>query len=178
MKDDINLLPKPLQRARLWRLYNQRLLRVSTFLLAGVALVVVVQIGCMLMLQRLQTAVQASASSSNQEFVKLQETVRRKNQLIDEVAGRMVGHDLWTVQAEDILKAVPDGLFVTELTVAANRPALIVRARSTSRLAGVTFQKNIEARPWVGQVEAPLQNFALGPTTEFAFTIFRKEKTP
>lgn len=173
MKSEINLLPPPLLAARVKRLLSQRLTRLGRRGLLGLSLVSAVlaaiwagEMAVVRVLgERLQQGARADAN--------LESSVRSTNVWVEEFARRIKRRPAWTPLVRQLVTNLPADIQLTSLQIAADRDALQIRAVASSRSAVIAWQRQLEALPGVAQVEAPLQNFATGPATDFVFTLTR-----
>lgn len=178
MKEEINLLPLPLQHRRLFHLYNRRLHGLTTHILIALGLVLLGQISSLFALQQTLAQVTHTISISDQQEEQVLHAVRSSNQVLSEVQKRLSDSFLWSQAAEDILKTVPPELFVTSFDGKSEGDKLTVTAVSSSRSAGVVFENALKGLPWVETLDAPLQNFALSDNSEFTFNVYRQKTNP
>jgi Tfp pilus assembly protein PilN len=178
MKEEINLLPLPIQTKRLGRLYVsqgnhilQRLLIVLFLILLALGLVYWVT-------WQTQKTISSSMNLTGQNDKDLEREVRQTNEFLQAVATRLSSHPAWTPVIRTIFAVIPPEVSLKNFEVSADTGALSIKGTSTSRAAVIELQKSLEGLPTIQKVEAPLQNFASGPGVEFSFTLYRKPIQP
>ena len=77
----------------------------------------------------------------------------------------------WSLYSEEVLNSAPREITISRLEVKENLGVLEIDGY-TSRRSSVLEYKNILAGlSWVDQVEAPLQNYAIGPDSGFSLSL-------
>lgn len=178
MKNEINLLPQVIQRARMTRIYNRRIHRIANSILVAVFLVVLGQGASILAVKQSLANIVSKVDVSDSQGRQDNRQVATDNELITEVKKRLDGQPAWSTKVGSVLQAVPDNFSVLELRADTDTHKLTITASTTSRVAGIVYEKALNALPWVQTVDAPLQNFALSDKNEVTFHIYTKEVTP
>lgn len=176
MKEQINLLPAPIQRARLRNLYGLRVRHVLGAIIIALAIVLATQLVSLTVLKAIYKDVGGEIGTLSDQEKNMEEHTKEANDLLRELDLRISNYELWSPQVESVLKLVSPNLRIVSMSVDSGKPALEIKATSASRAAGVDFQKALEGLPWVESVEAPLQNFASSSSGAFTFTLFRAKQ--
>lgn len=174
MKEEINLMSPEGKRARLRFLMRKRL----TYLGRRAALIWVllwVVLGSVFWLTReRQRVVAAQLSRQTETDLGIAAEAADVNELMGAVVRWVDEHPAWTPLLAEVVQATPDEVRLEVIAVQPAAAGVLVKGVSASRAAVVEMQQRLERLPWVEKVEAPLQNFAAGPQSEFSFTVFRK----
>lgn len=174
-KGEINLMPAPLQQARLRGVYVVRLRRllyaVVSVLIPGVLLA-----GASWWYL---TVVQRELAESVVGEVTAPESVARAARRLNEFLGQFEQQRQALVPRTpllaEVLAAAPAGVRFTELSFDRATRQLAVAGVAEQRTAIVAFQRALEKLAWAEQVGAPLSNFSVGGRNEFQFTITVRE---
>ncbi|HLD26206.1 MAG TPA: hypothetical protein VJC05_04150 [Candidatus Andersenbacteria bacterium] len=173
MEREINLLPRALQHARNRRLYAARFGRL--FRRFGVALVLIIlaQFGAWLFYVSLlrevsnQLAVVMPGSEATGQ-------IAATNQLLGSFQRQVTQQVVWSELVSDILTQTA-AVTVTSIRTVDSGRIIEIRGETASRAAVVALQEALAALPWVERVEAPLQNFTVGPNAQFSLRVQRNE---
>ncbi|PIT98514.1 MAG: hypothetical protein COT71_00240 [Candidatus Andersenbacteria bacterium CG10_big_fil_rev_8_21_14_0_10_54_11] len=166
-KEEINLLPQPLQQARVRRLYVSRL-RQLVFTLAG-AMVLVVSVYAVVW-WRLTLRVQDAASASSGAVAAADGAVRLNAVLFQIVQQQEAGRE-WLPMLADVFAAAPSGVQLTAVSGHSTDNALTVAGVADERAAIIAFQQSLASLPWVDQLDAPLSNLSIGDVNDFTFVL-------
>jgi len=173
MNLDINLLPKPMQASRRRRMYGLRLGKLLQRIYVLLIFVIGLHVVIWLALNSILLTVQMNGEIERAGI----DVVSQVRELNATLVGLEVATDElrpWTVQVGEILDLVPSGMLVRDMEVMSGSNVLIVRGAAAEREAQLDFQQRLESLSWVQRVEAPLENFALGPDAGFSFSIYRR----
>lgn len=187
MKSEINLLPPAAAKMRIKRLYTKRVARMYLAIMLGMALVLA-SYGAVygVLAFELKELEDGDVLSAD---VEIQEQVSETNLLlrtVHEEAGTQVK---WLPLVAEALQLAPSDIEVTAIELnritipsvdgiapPTVRRSLSLQGASESRTAVVEYERALQALPWVGNVEAPLQNLANGGSITFSFTLFPSEE--
>ncbi len=175
MGKEINLLPQPAQKQRVWRLYLSHLGRFFN----RVYLLLLLLIGVLVLILGVTEAIKEKVVRDDALLLGWHsdeaDEVRRVNQLMNQFEEKQINYEAWTPQVLDVLTAAPATVRLTNLEVSKSEPSVLsVRGLASSRSAVVEYQRQLEGLVWVKSVEAPLKNFALGPEPSFSFKLHRQ----
>jgi hypothetical protein len=175
MKDDINLLPKQIVIGRERRAYLfgfGRLLQRVAFLLVAIILGEAIIYGAY---YYVDYTLERSWNSQIQSMNATSEAQSMNDllTLVDITRKQFVS---WSLYSEEVLNSAPREITISRLEVKEKLGVLEVDGY-TSRRSSVLEYKNILAGlSWVDQVEAPLQNYAIGPDSGFSFSLVTVNK--
>lgn len=178
MKEEINLLAPAAKRVRLQMLLTRRLLYLGRRLLLVWALVWVVFAIVFWATWQRKAAIAAQLAAQQTFQAEAALNVQEVNELMGVVARWVDTHSPWTPLLADVIRTVPPEARLEVLALTGAEDSLLIKGVSTSRAAVVDMQRGLEQLAWVASVEAPLQNFAAGPSSEFSFTLHRKPPAP
>jgi hypothetical protein len=188
MKDQINLLPPTILRARRRRLYFGRANRLYWLGMLSLLMVGLTygSVYWALNMQNYQLARHLDSLAGNG---RIGPSVQPINELLRAIEGTVDSQLLWTEVVDDVLVSAPAevtiiGIDLKEsavsgesrgdrLPAAARAGALVITGQTGSRAAVVEYERRLQALPWVARVDAPLQNLAGGASPTFSFTVFR-----
>jgi len=98
------------------------------------------------------------------------------NGMLVEFETREESHNKWSLFIEDVLKVIPGSVVISEMGVKEKLGVMEIDGSSSSRPAILDFQNLLKELDWVDTVEAPLQNYAIGPEAGFSFSLMVKEE--
>jgi len=185
IKEEINLLPSAVRRARRRRLYHGRANRLFWVAIVSLGLIGLTYGVVYGVLVYFRSELDRQLVVANGSSAEVAQQVKETNQLLRAVDERVRAHQTWTRQLAQALRLVPAEVTVTSISLrevavaegdqAAGATALSITGRSASRTAIVDLDRRLGDLPWVARVEAPLKNLATGPQATFTFTIFRQD---
>ncbi len=189
MKEEINLLPPGQLRARVHRLYGQRLRRLYWSFMVGLSMVAATYGSLYGIENALYQDIQRQVKESNGNDTSLQSQVQQANSLLAAFSSAVASQVLWTEMVDEVLAAVPADTVITNVSVKESaassgaaegtKPqvvpssALIITGRSSSRTSIVEYERRLQQLSLVKRVEAPLQNLAGGAANTFSFTLYQ-----
>lgn len=173
MKEEINLLPPLMITARTKHLYSARLQDLAWRLLldAGLVLLALVVVGAVQLYMK--HLLGARLVEDTQPKSSVESSVRTMNQLVNQFADHVHTYPGWMPLVRQVITSLPSDIRLESLQVNADRDALLIRGISRSRATVIDWQHRLAQLPWVKHLDAPLQNFATGPSINFTFTLSR-----
>lgn len=174
MKEEINLMPPIALRARLRRLYVERLRSLYTALVVALLLVGAGYGGAFGVFYFTNQNLAAVLQTNSGVSADTDSHIRQINASLAFIRDRLEQRPAWTPQVVSALTAAPNGVMVTSFEVNSSAQTLAIVGKADSQSAIVDYEKKLRRLPWADSVEAPLQNFATGPDVVFHFTIKRK----
>lgn len=174
MKEEINLLPPPLQRTRRHRLYVMRLGHVLHRLVLATFFVTLVLSSMYLVLWYIK-AQKYSLISSTQSDAAVEQQTQEVNTLLNAVHQRLTTYQYTSPLIEQLLQVMPSAVRLTAVSLEEKNGQIVLQGISSDRAAITGYEKSLRELPWVDKVEAPLRNFATGQRTPFTLTLTRKQ---
>jgi len=170
MKEDINLLPKQLIISRERRAYLfgfGRLLQRVAFLLVAIILGEAIVYGAYYYVDR---TLEKSWSAQVQSLNATQEA-QRINDLLAIVDNTRKQFISWSLFIEEIINNAPAEIIISRLEVKEKLGALEIDGAASRRASVLEYKNVLAGLSWVERVEAPLQNYAVGPEAGFSFSL-------
>ncbi len=170
MKDDINLLPKPLVIGRERRAYLfgfGRLLQRIALLLVAIIVGEVVVYGAHYYID--QTMDQSG--KADEQSLSTTEQAQNVNMLLSLVDNTRKQFVSWSLFSEEVLNSAPREITISKLEVKEKLGALEVVGYSSRRASVLEYKNILAGLSWVKRVDAPLQNYAIGPDAGFSFSL-------
>jgi hypothetical protein len=170
---EINLLAPSIIKLRSWRIYWERLGHLLRFIifLSGVLLLVIA--GAYLVVWWTEQSLTNTTELGSAQSAAAVAEVRRVNAQLAAVQAWQATNNPWTARLPAIFAVMPAGIELSYVGVKGDTQALELRGIFARRDALVSFQRQLEALPWVEAVEAPLSNFETGSDAEFQLRIVR-----
>lgn len=170
MKGEINLLPHKIALTRQRRTFllgvGRLIQRISLMLVVLIVGEIIVYVAFSYIdggLERASEAQRGEGGATNE--------IKRVNELLAQVEKTKSEYIDWSLFIEEILKNAPQGIKIKKIQAKENEGVLEVEGFSNSRDTVLIFQNLLKELSWVIQVEAPLQNYALGTDTGFNFNL-------
>lgn len=175
MKYEINLLSPQAKADRIGRMKMKVI-----HALMNAVIVCLVFIACSYAigywaLSAIERSVVQRALSHEAGRAEIERAIRDIQNTIAAVDTKVSQSTAWSPLIPDIVTALPAGVRITSIELKESPPTISVVAKATAGSAVLQYQRALEALPWVGNVVAPLQNFAVYPNAAAVFTISRKE---
>lgn len=175
MEKEINLLPELIQRRRTRRLYLSRFGRFLNRIYLLLLVLIVVLVAILTVVESIKKSVVSGGVRLTSFHSDVADEVRYVNQVLWQFEERRAGYMTWSSQVMDVLIVAPEAVRLTGLEVSETKPMVLsISGVASSRSAMVAYQRKLEGLDWVEQVEAPLQNFALEPESDFSFSLRRR----
>lgn len=171
---DINLLPKPLRVARLRRIYWSRVGKLLNRIYVLLVIIIILQIVIWLAFNSIFRSLQLASDQGGATESNVVGQVAEINRLLVGVDGAAKELAPWTLQVDEMLELVPSGMQVTNVKVAKDTDIIVVSGAATAQEVQVDFKQRVEQLSWVQRVDAPLENFAVGPEAGWSFSIYRQ----
>lgn len=181
MKNEINLLPPAVTKARTRRLFSRQFNRLYRTILLCLVIVGATYAGVWWVtwqsLSEVENGVGATSRSSQNRAA--EQEVRKVNELLKAVQQRTAGYESWTARVSEALSVASSEISITTISLRSASGAapgspktLVVTGTALSRSAVVAYEQALRSLSWVERVEAPLQNLASGSVVTFSFTIY------
>lgn len=178
MKDDINLLPKQIIVGRERRAYLfgfGRFLRSIALLLVAIILGEAIIYGAY---YYIDYTLEKSWNSQEQNMGATKEA-QNINDLLALVGSTRKQFRSWSLYSEEVLNSAPIEISISRLEVKEERGVLEIDGYASRRAAVLEFKNILAGLSWVDQVEAPLQNYAIGPPDAgFSFSLSLDKGNP
>lgn len=182
-KEDINLLPPLVVRARYHSLVIKQRDRVVYTVLLGLLFIATAYAANWYTLYQSEVSVRGELTNLKTDVSAVQRQAVQINAFIRALAARIILPETWTERAVQVLDSAPQSIAITRLNVVAaivdRQPAdaIIIEGNSPTREALITFEESIQALPWVVHIEAPLRNLSgSAPPFQFSFVAFRTKE--
>lgn len=175
MKDEINLLPPQVTAARTQRIFLGSISSLLTSVVVVAVLVVGAQVLAVVVNQELVKTIESHVSGRVDAGKNIQQRIARVNSTIALVDGAYQNTATWTPQVAQALEQVPAGVFVKSMIIEQTFNRLQLQGSAADRVSVIVLENRLRALPWVAKLDAPLQNFAASPATNFIFTLYRRE---
>ena len=170
-KPEINLLPdEVLKRRRVLQYftalgrYIQRVCLILIFVLAA-------EIALLFVYQSLDKQLAAAYGEVADGLEDIDQQVADVNAVIDKIQKERKAVVSWSQRIEDVFALIPEGIYVVSLRADEDGTMVLVGS-SGSRSDVLALEGSLRGVAWVEKIDAPLQNFALDPGSEFTFTLY------
>lgn len=173
MKEEINLLPPPAKQARQRYLTGVHLAYLGRRVGFGWLLLLAVLAGSYGYTWQRQREVDRQLAQKQGMQGGGSSQVQAINEIMSVVRAWADDHPAWTPLLVDALTRMPAAVRLEIVSLQPDGEGLTLRGVSSSRTAVVEMQQELEKLPWIGAIDAPLQNFAAGDKNEFSFTLTR-----
>lgn len=189
MKEEINLLPPGELRARVRRLYSQRISALGWAIAIGLGMMTATYGSVYGIEYVLYRDIQRELRTADGNTAELKSQIQQANSLLAAISSATATQVLWTETVDDVLAAAPSDIVVVSLGVKESAVgvsgaagtqsqvtpagALVINGRSSSRTAIVEYERRLQQLSFVKKVEAPLQNLAGGAANTFSFTVYQ-----
>ncbi len=176
MKNEINLLPHQMILSRERREYlggfSRLLQRISLLILILLIGELVVYLAFLYINREISIAgdnLIANITATD---------IRQVNSFLADFERRANEQVVWSQLIEDILGQVPAGVTINKIEVLEKAPSVVaVTGSSNSQKKVSEFQTLLGKFPWVEKIEAPLQNYTLGPNASYSLSIYHQKNS-
>lgn len=172
-KTEINLLPLQVQRQRAYRALLRGLgqfIRRVYLSLGVLAVALALILAAVLSIQDIVLD-RDDESTAGQP---LEESALGINNLTTYMETRIKGYDVWSGRTAEVMRLLPAEVNLISIMMKKDSGRVEITGMADQRAAIKTFRDGLGALGWVIEVESPLQNFALGETAQWSFTLITK----
>ena len=173
MKEEINLLPPPVQRTRYRQLYTVRVRRIYNALLLAALLVAGGYAAAYAVIYWNSFGLGQSLAVGERTASDADKQTRETNVKLNVVRKTLKDHAPYAQYAAEALRTAPAGIVVTSVEAHAESQSIIISGTSSTRAEVVQFEDKLHELTWAKKIDSPLQNLASGPGVTFRFTITR-----
>jgi Tfp pilus assembly protein PilN len=173
MKEDINLLPPRAQKERMKKMYRQRLRRLYNSFIAAMFLIGCGEVAAYIVQHRAAEALEEQVSAAALPAAD-SNGAREVNAKISYIYRQFRQHPAWTLHVTEALRQALSTITITNLEVDSASQVITIGGVSSSRSDVLELEQRLRSLSWAKSVDAPLQNFATGPSITFRFSITRE----
>ena len=172
----LNLLPpqdkKDLELAKLSRLIASLAVWFLIFLIIFTLFLVSTYFSLSILLAEQKKLIGIRQSDpKTQDVLKIEEKIKRTNQIVKQVYSKQQEMILWTPLLEEMTKIVPSGIYLTNFSYQATDNQITLNGWANWRENLLYFQESLKENSFFKEVEAPLSNLIKQRDIDFSFTL-------